>query len=118
MKIKYGNEVFSDEDEFKEFIIRECDESYLEDFVNETYNGYEDNLNEWSPSEIYQYIVGDLESLREDEDLFEYLCDCYDCGYLGFEPDEYEGATFFEMCGLTFEIEYEDGDLDEDEGDE
>lgn len=116
MKIGYGNEVFSNETEFKEFIVKECDEQYLEDFVNDTYNGYSDNLNEWDPSDLYRYIVGDLEPLREDEDLFDYLCECYDSGYLGFDAEDYEGATTFEMCGMEFDILYDEDEVEEEEG--
>lgn len=119
MKIKYDdNTIFDNEDDFKDFIIHECDGEYLEDFINDTYDGYEDNLNEWTPAEIYYGMVGDLEPIRDDEDLFEYLTDCYDSEYLGFDAEDYEGAASFDMCGITFDIIYEDGELEEDEEDE
>lgn len=109
--------VLKDEDEFEEYVTENVDEEYLEEFLDNTYDGYSDNLNDWSPSEIYRYITGNLDAVREDEDLFEYLnCYTYESDYHGFDAEEYpEGETEFTICKLIFTIEYEEGDFEEEE---
>ena len=120
MKLKcyyVGEEhVFEDEDDLRKFVIREVDSEYLSDYLDDNFEGYEDNLNEWSPSDLYNYIIGNCESVRDDEDLWEWLCDLYDTTYRGFDADDYDSdETTCTIGDLEFEIEFEDGEREEDE---
>lgn len=116
MKLKYGNEVFEDEDELAEFVVANVDEDVLIDFVNDSYEGYSDNVNEWTPAEIYEGMVGSFDSLREDEDLFDYIEDYCSSGYYGFDDDDYDGTeTECEIGGLTFIIEFDPVEEEEEE---
>lgn len=121
MKFQYDEEhVFENEEELKEFVINECDCDVLAEFLDDTYEGYEDNLNEWSPSDLYQYICRDgLESVREDEDLWEYLTDGAD-NYFGFDAGDYDGTEeTCEIGGIEFNIIFEPHEIEEeDEEDE
>lgn len=107
--------VLKDEDEFKEYVTENVDEEYLEEFLDNTYDGYSDNLNDWSPSELYRYITGNLDAVRADEDLFDYLhCYSYESDYHGFDAEMYPEPEFT-ICKLEFTIEYEEGDFEEEE---
>ena len=111
--------VIKNEEDFKKYVVANVDSQYLEEYINDNFTGYSDNLNDWCPSEIYEYITGSLEAIREDEDLFEYLAyESYESDYHGFDPYEYEGATSFEICGLEFTIEYEEGDFEDKDKEE
>ena len=120
MKIRYGDRVFTNEEDLIKFVIENVDSDYLRDYVDDTFEGYEDNLNEWSPSDLYEYIVGSYESIREDaEGLWEYLYENCSDNYLGFDPNDYDGTeTTCTIGDLDFDIEFEDGDIEEDADDE
>lgn len=108
--------VFKNAEDFEKYVVTNVDSQYLEDYINDNFTGYSDNLNDWCPSEIYEYITGSLDAIREDEDLFEYLdMESYESDYHGFDPYEYEGATEFTICGLEFTIEYEEGDFEDED---
>lgn len=115
MKLVYdGNNEFDNLEDLKDFVLREISTDVLEEFLDETYEGYEDNLNEWSPSDLYTYICKDgLESVRDDPDLFDYLMDSAD--FYDFDPDDYEDGQVVTIGDLEFTVVFEEGDTEKEE---
>ena len=119
MKFKYDDEIIEDEDRLKEIVCQDVDEEYISDFVDYNYNEFCTNIDEFMPSEIISQMCGGFESYREDEDLFDYLVELSTSTYKGFDyPEDYEGETTMEIAGVEFDIIFEDGDLEEEEGEE
>lgn len=120
MRLHYNKEVFTNEEDLIKFVIENVDSGYLSDYVDDTFEGYEDNINEWSPSDLYEYIVGSYESIREDaEGLWEYLYENHSEYYYGFNPDDYEGTE--KTCTIAdfeFDIEFEEGEIEEEDEDD
>lgn len=116
MKLKNDDgRIFDNEDDLKDYVCKECDESYIEEFLNDTYNGFETNIDSMSAAEVVYAMNGNLESYREDEDLFEYLTGRWDNSYIGFDASDYDEGEVIEVGGIEFVVIFDEEDKEDDD---
>lgn len=126
MKFRYGDKVFENQDELKEFVCQNVDEEYIRDFVDYNYDEFCTNVDEFSPSDIIYQMCGGFEGYRDDEDLFDYLCEnCTESDYMGFYAEDYfdnEQTEGMSIADLDFEIIFDEEEIkaheEEEEEDE
>ena len=122
MKFKYNGEIIENEDRLKEIVCAEVDEWYIRDFLDDTYEEFSTNLDDFSPSEIIDKMCGGFDGYRKDEDLFEYLCDNISSSdYRGFYAEDYFDVGLTEVmtiADIEFEIIFDEEEIKAYEGEE
>ena len=122
MKFKYDDEIIEDEDRLKEIVCQEVDDEYISDFVDYNYNEFCTNIDEFMPSEIIYQMCGGFANYREDEDLFDYLCDNVSSSdYRGFCAEDYLEVGLTEVMTIAdveFDIIFDEEEIKAYEGEE
>ena len=121
MKFKYDDEIIENESRLKEIVCAEVDDQYISDFLDYNYNEFTTNLDEFTPSEVIYQMCGGYDTYREDEDLFEYLCEtAFSSDYRGFCAEDYLEVGLTEVMTIAdveFEIIFDKEEIEEYEGD-